>query len=127
MQRTFTHHRLVAAILVVLVLGMQFVNVLSNSHTRVVHRHGQGKAMAGQADVGHAQGLGAAKGKGAHAHAHQHDPGDHSHDLPLRRVMAVIQFSFLPVWHTETVAPIRSALVRPLERPPKPAGDASIA
>jgi hypothetical protein len=127
LERSFSHHRLIAAVLVVLVLGMQFVNLLSNSHTRVVHRHGHGKAVAGQAHAAHTQGLGAVKGKGAHAHAHQHDPGDHSHDLPLRRVMAAIQFSFLPVWQQDAVAPIRSALVRPLERPPKPAGDASIA
>jgi hypothetical protein len=105
----------------VFVLGVQFVNVLSNSHTQVAHRHSGASGHASKVHAGHGHDRLTAKAKPArvHVHSHQHDPGDHTHDLPLRRVLAVIQFSFMPVWHPEAELPFRSVVTHPLERPPK--------
>lgn len=124
-----THQRLIAAILMVFVLGVQFVNLRSNSHTQVAHRHvhDNGHVNKAYADRGHDQFAAKANGLRSHAHSHQHDPGDHSHDLPLRMVLAAVQFSFIPIWHTEVALPFRSVVVHPLERPPKSTVEASFA
>ncbi|WP_020651452.1 hypothetical protein [Massilia niastensis] len=123
MDRHCTCQRLIAAILVVFVLGLQCMSVLSTSHTRMAHRHADHSQSVGtaQADHGHHQLATKAKEARAHVHSHQHDPSDHTHDFPLRLVLAVVQFSFLPIWHTEAALPFRSVVVHPLERPPKPA------
>jgi hypothetical protein len=115
-----THARLIAVILMVMLLGLQFVNVLSNSHTLVVHRHAPGKEVAAKAHPAHEQVAMKAKAARPHVHVHRHDTGDHSHDLPLRRVPAALVFSFAPLRHLEVSAPIRSVVTGPLERPPKP-------
>jgi hypothetical protein len=114
------HQRLIVAILMVLVLVAQCVNALSNSHTRVAHRHA-GSGHIGKAQAVHGPGLPLANVKAArtHVHTHQHDPADHTHDLPLRQVLAAVQFSFMPTRHAEVTMPFRSAVVHPLERPPK--------
>jgi ABC-type nickel/cobalt efflux system permease component RcnA len=121
LKRFCVHHRLIAAILVVFVLGVQFVNALSNSHSQVTHRHADAGAQAANAHADHGHGHLAVKAKmaRAHAHSHQHDPSDHTHDLPLRMVLAAVQFTFVPIWHAEAALPFRSAVVHPLERPPK--------
>jgi hypothetical protein len=128
LNRYCTHHRLIAAILMVFVLGVQFVNALSNSHTQFAHRHG-GSEHAGKAHTnrGHDQLIMKSKGVRTHAHAHKHDPSDHSHDFPLRLVLAAYQLTFMPIWHTEAAFPFRSVVVHPLERPPKSTAVAPLA
>lgn len=127
MPRHCTHGRLIAVILMVMLLGLQFVNLLSNSHTLVVHRHAPGKEAAAKAHPAHQQVSVKAKAARPHVDVHRHDAGDHSHDLPLRRVPAALVFSFAPVLHLDVNAPIRSVVTGPLERPPKSTAAAPIA
>jgi hypothetical protein len=120
------HQRLIVAVLMVLVLVAQFVNALSNSHTRVAHRHASG-GHVGKTHSAHDPRLSVTKAKAArtHVHTHQHDPADHTHDLPLRQALAAVQFTAMPTWHTEAAVSFPSAVVHPPERPPKPTAIAS--
>ena len=119
------NYRVIAAVLMFFMLGLQFVNAQSTSHLQFEHAH-QKAASPEAAGHGHHhdEDLAPADDEPARKHTHKHDPGDHTHDLPLRLVLAGIAFAFLPDWRPAAPVTVDSKTLDPLERPPKSAAAA---
>ncbi|RJG08398.1 hypothetical protein [Massilia cavernae] len=116
-----SHYRLIAAIVMFFMMGLQFANGHSTSHLQLEHRHPGVAAYESAADGGHHHDHDDVPtlDEESEKHTHKHDPGDHTHDLPLRLVRATIEFAFLPDWHPATPVSVHSNTLYPLERPPK--------
>lgn len=113
------NYRWMTAILMFFMLGIQLVNAQSTSHLQLEHRHPAIAINDGAADTGHQHEQDAAPDDEREEHTHKHNPGDHTHDLPLRLAGATVEFSFLPDWLPAIPVSVRSNTLYPLERPPK--------
>ncbi|SFV11642.1 hypothetical protein [Pseudoduganella namucuonensis] len=121
--------RVIATILVFFVLGLLFVNACSTSHSQLEHRHAAAGALQGDVEPAHDhdhdhEDAGAAPDVSGTKHTHKHNPGDHTHDVPLRLVLASVQFTFTPDWRPAPPVPVVSHTLDPIERPPKPPASA---
>ena len=114
------HCRSIAAIVMFFMLALQLVNAHSTSHLQLEHGHPVATAHGSAAESGHHHDHDdAAPDDGAKKHTHKHNPGDHTHDLPLRLFRAAIEFAFMPDWHPAAPLAMYSNILDPLERPPK--------
>lgn len=116
-----TNCRWMTAILMFFMLGIQLVNAQSTSHLLLEHRHPAVAANESAAGTGHQHEDedDAAPEDEREGHTHKHNPGDHTHDLPLRLAGPSVEFSFMPDWLPAIPVPVRSITLYPLERPPK--------
>lgn len=111
------NYRWMTAILMFFMLGLQLVNAQSTSHLQLEHRHPAVAVHESAAGTDHQHDV--APDDEREEHAHKHDPGDHTHDLPLRLAGANIEFALMPDWLSAIPVPVRSNTLYPLERPPK--------
>ena len=121
-------NRLIAAMLLIFLIGFLFVNAHSSSHGQLSHRHqsdiGNGQHVAGNHDAGHRHDDGHDDGPGVKPasteHTHPHNPLDHTHDIPLRMTMTITtEPSFFRGWLARAPLPLHTTFLIPLERPPK--------
>lgn len=113
------NYRWMTAILMFFVLGLQLVNAQSTSHLQLEHRHPAAAVHDSAAGTGHQHEHDVAPDDEGREHTHKHNPGDHTHDLPLRLVGAAIEFAFMPDWLPAIPVSVRSNTLYPLERPPR--------
>lgn len=107
-----------AVILLFLVLGLLFANAKSTSHELVEHiQHADGTHHAQSGD--HDLESSAASNLGGAGHSHEHNPTDHTHDIPLRFLLAFVLPVFMSNWEPRPTAVLYSIPSFLLERPPK--------
>lgn len=116
---TYSVTRAIAAvILLFLVSGLLFANAKSTSHELVEHmQHADGTHHAQSGD--HDLEGSVASNPGDAGHLHEHDPTDHTHDIPLRFLLAGTLPVFMSNWETRPTAVLYSVPSFLLERPPK--------
>jgi hypothetical protein len=119
-------NRLIAAMLLIFLIGFLSMSAHSSSHAQLRHRHfsqdkhqvSNGDHDPGHHDASHHEEPDAAPA--ATEHTHSHNPLDHTHDIPLRTTIAVTPPpTFFRDWIASVPLPPPSAFLRPLERPPK--------
>lgn len=109
--------RVVAAVVLFFVFGFLFISAKSISHELVEHaQHADGSRHTQQVEHDDDS---AALSVSDSGHSHEHDPSDHTHDIPLRLVLASQEPAFVPTWEASTPFPLHSISIFPLERPPK--------
>jgi hypothetical protein len=108
--------RVIAAMLLIFMLGFLCVNAHSTSHGQFKHsHHPEDSHHAGH----HHDDTDAAPA--STEHSHPHDPLDHTHDIPLRMLISnAVEPTFFRGWLPRIPHPFHSAVLIPLERPPKP-------
>lgn len=97
--------------------GLLFASAKSTSHEPVTHT--QHTDASHHAQVGEHEDDSVAVHLDDAEHSHEHDPGDHTHDIPLRRTLAAVKSSFAPGWETQSSMSLYSISIFRLERPPK--------
>lgn len=112
--------RVIAAMLLIFMLGFLCVSAHSTSHGQFKHSHHSEDSHHlgdGRQDAGHHHD----DTDAATEHSHPHDPLDHTHDIPLRMVISnAAEPTFFRGWLPRIPHPFHSAFLIPLERPPKP-------
>jgi hypothetical protein len=121
MRLNSSSNRVIAAMLMFFVLGLVFVNARSTSHGQFEHHHVDGGHHISEdgKQYGDAA-ITASPGFHTDHSEDQHDPGDHTHDIPLRFILAVAALTVLQSWHPDRPIPFRNSLLFLFERPPKP-------
>lgn len=120
MRLNSSSNRVIAAILMFFVLGLVFVNARSTSHGQFEHHHVDGGHHAGEDGKQYGDAAITASSGIDTDHWDQHDPGDHTHDVPLRFILPVAALTFIEVWQPDRPIPFRNSLLFLFERPPKP-------
>jgi hypothetical protein len=109
--------RVVAAILLLMMLGLSLVNAKSTSHELIAYTqlaHDTQHTQAGGDDPEGADGFDAVSYQ-----AHEHDPTDHTHDIPLRFSPSAALPSFLASWEEQRASGMSGVHSFPLKRPPR--------
>lgn len=105
-----------AVVLLFLVLGLLFTNAKSTSHEQVEHTPHADSSHHAQSGDHDPEGSAASELGGA---GHSHDPTDHTHDIPLRFLLAAALPALMQNWEARPTAVLHSIPSFPLERPPK--------
>lgn len=108
--------RVIAAVVLFFVFGFLFISAKSISHALVDHaQHADDSHHTQQVEHDDDSVLSVSDS----GHSHEHDPSDHTHDIPLRLVLASLEPTFASTWEASTPSALYSISIFPLERPPR--------